>query len=68
MKISTIQKIKALEENSLKFKMYGTREDSKKISSVTLSVEYMQNSEQDYANVTIGIPLPIYKTENTNIV
>ena len=35
-----------------------------KLSSITLSVEYMQNNEQDYANVTVGIPLPIYKTEN----
>jgi len=26
----------------------------------------MQNSEQDYANFSIGIPLPLYKTENIN--
>ncbi len=41
-------------------------EDSKRLSSVTLSVEYMQNNEQDYGNVTVGIPLPIYKTESIN--
>ena len=64
--LSTHPKIKALEENSLKYQNMAHLEDSKRLSSVTLSVEYMQNSEQDYANVTIGIPLPIYKTENTN--
>jgi hypothetical protein len=41
-------------------------EDAKKFSSVTLSLEYMQNKEQDYGNVTVAIPLPIYKTENVN--
>ena len=64
--LSTHPKIKALEENSLKYQNMAHLEDSKRLSSVTLSVEYMQNSEQDYANVTIGIPLPIYKTESTN--
>jgi cobalt-zinc-cadmium efflux system outer membrane protein len=33
-------------------------EEAKKYSNVTLSVEYMQNDEQDYGNVTVGIPLP----------
>ncbi|MFW3328539.1 hypothetical protein ACN9JT_08810, partial [Aliarcobacter butzleri] len=32
----------------------------------TVSLEYMQNKEQDYANVTVAVPLPIYKTENVN--
>ena len=41
-------------------------EEAKKYSNVTLSVEYMQNQEQDYANVSVGIPLPLYKTENVN--
>ena len=64
--VLTHPKLKALEEDSLKFKDMATLEDSKKLSSVTLSVEYMQNNEQDYANLTVGIPLPIYKTENIN--
>lgn len=59
-------KIKALQEDSLKSKDMGRLEDAKKLSSITLSVEYMQNNEQDYANVTVGIPLPIYKTESIN--
>ena len=41
-------------------------EEAKKYSNVTLSVEYMQNAEQDYGNVSVGIPLPLYKTENIN--
>ena len=45
----------------------ATLEDSKKLSSVTLSVEYMQKTmNKIYANLTVGIPLPIYKTENIN--
>lgn len=64
--VSTHPKIKALQEDSLKSKDMANLEDSKRLSSVTLSVEYMQNNEQDYANVTVGIPLPIYKTESIN--
>jgi outer membrane protein TolC len=64
--ITTHPKIKALQEDSLKSKDMANLEDSKRLSSVTLSVEYMQNNEQDYANVTVGIPLPIYKTESIN--
>ena len=26
----------------------------------------MQNKEQDYANITMSMPLPIYNTENIN--
>lgn len=59
-------KVKTLEEDSLKYKDMAKLEEAKKYSNVTLSVEYMQNQEQDYANVSVGIPLPLYKTENVN--
>jgi outer membrane protein TolC len=59
-------KVKTLQEDSLKYKDMANLEEAKKYSNVTLSVEYMQNQEQDYANVTVGIPLPLYKTENVN--
>lgn len=64
--ISAHPKIKALQEDSLKSRNMANLEDSKRLSSITLSVEYMQNNEQDYGNVTVGIPLPIYKTESIN--
>lgn len=64
--ITTHPKIKALQEDSLKSKNMANLEDSKRLSSITLRVEYMQNNEQDYGNVTVGIPLPIYKTESIN--
>ena len=59
-------KVKTLQEDSLKYKDMAKLEEAKKYSNVTLSVEYMQNQEQDYANVSVGIPLPLYKTENVN--
>lgn len=59
-------KVQTLQEDSLKYKDMANLEEAKKYSDVTLSVEYMQNQEQDYANVTVGIPLPLYKTENVN--
>lgn len=59
-------KVKVLEEDSLKYKNMASLEEAKKYSNVTLSVEYMQNKEQDYGNITVGIPLPLYKTENIN--
>ena len=59
-------KVKTLQEDSLKYKDMANLEEAKKYSNVTLSVEYMQNQEQDYANVSVGIPLPLYKTENVN--
>lgn len=59
-------KVQTLQEDSLKYKDMANLEEAKKYSNVTLSVEYMQNQEQDYANVTVGIPLPLYKTENVN--
>ncbi|MBY0541709.1 MAG: TolC family protein [Campylobacterales bacterium] len=64
--IITHPKIKTLEEDSSKYKEMASLEEAKKYSNVTLSVEYMQNDEQDYGNVTVGIPLPLYKTENIN--
>ncbi|MCT7550058.1 TolC family protein [Aliarcobacter butzleri] len=64
--LSSHPQIKTLEENSTKYSQMASLEDAKKFSSVTLSLEYMQNKEQDYANVTVAIPLPIYKTENVN--
>ena len=62
----THPKVQTLQEDSLKYKDMANLEEAKKYSNVTLSVEYMQNQEQDYANVTVGIPLPLYKTENIN--
>ena len=64
--ISTHPKVKTLEEDSSKYKEMASLEEAKKYSNVTLRVEYMQNDEQDYGNITVGIPLPLYKTENIN--
>ena len=64
--LNTHPKIKILQEDSLKYKDMASLEEAKKYSNITLSVEYMQNNEQDYGNVTVGIPLPLYKTENVN--
>ena len=64
--IITHPKVKTLEEDSSKYKEMASLEEAKKYSNVTLSVEYMQNQEQDYGNVSVGIPLPLYKTENIN--
>lgn len=64
--LSLHPQVKTLEENSTKYSQMASLEDAKKFSSVTLSLEYMQNKEQDYGNVTVAIPLPIYKTENVN--
>ena len=64
--VITHPKVKTLEEDSSKYKEMASLEEAKKYSNVTLSVEYMQNDEQDYGNVTVGIPLPLYKTENIN--
>ena len=64
--IITHPKVKTLEEDSSKYKEMASLEEAKKYSNVTLRVEYMQNDEQDYGNITVGIPLPLYKTENIN--
>ena len=62
----THPKVKTLQEDSLRFKDMASLEEAKKYSDVTVSVEYMQNDEQDFANVSVGIPLPLYKTEHLN--
>ncbi|WP_026802892.1 TolC family protein [Aliarcobacter lanthieri] len=62
----THPQIKILELTNQRYKDYAKLEEAKKFSSITLSVEYMQNKDQDYANISIGMPLPIYKTENIN--
>lgn len=64
--ILTHPKIKNFQENSLKYKDIAQLEEAKKFSEITLSVEYMQNENQDYANIALSLPLPIYKTENIN--
>ena len=64
--LSSHPKIKSLQTTSQKYKDISKLEEAKKFSEVTLALEYMQTKEQDYANVTVSIPLPIYKTENIN--
>ena len=59
-------KIQTLQTTSQKYKDTAQLEDAKKFSSITLALEYMQNKEQDYANITMSMPLPIYNTENIN--
>ena len=59
-------KIQILQTTSQKYKDTAQLEDAKKFSSITLALEYMQNKEQDYANITMSMPLPIYNTENIN--
>ena len=59
-------KIQTLQTTSQKYRDTAQLEDAKKFSSITLALEYMQNKEQDYANITMSMPLPIYNTENIN--
>ncbi|MCT7470277.1 TolC family protein [Aliarcobacter cryaerophilus] len=59
-------KIQTLQTTSQKYKDTAQLEDAKKFSSITLALEYMQNKEQDYSNITMSMPLPIYNTENIN--
>ena len=59
-------KVQTLNEDSLRYKDMASLEEARKYSNVTLSVEYMQSVEQDSANISVGIPLPLYKTENVN--
>lgn len=59
-------KIQTLQTTSQKYKDTAQLEDAKKFSSITLALEYMQNKERDYANITMSMPLPIYNTENIN--
>lgn len=64
--LSSHPKIKSNEEEILKYKDYSKLEEAKKFSNVVLGLEYMQNNIQDYANISLGFTLPIYKTENIN--
>lgn len=64
--LQTHPKIKTLQTTTQKYKDTAQLEEAKKFSEITLALEYMQNKEQDYANVTVSLPLPIYKTENIN--
>lgn len=66
LNLTSHPQVKTLEENSAKYRQIASLEEAKKFSSVTVSLEYMQNKDQDYANIMVGIPLPIYKTENVN--
>src|SRR5574344_1793465 len=59
-------KIQTLQTTSQKYKDTAKLEEAKKFSNVTLALEYMQNKEQEYANVTVSMALPIYNTENIN--
>ena len=59
-------KIQTLQTTSQKYKDTAQQKKKKKFSSITLALEYMQNKEQDYANITMSMPLPIYNTENIN--
>lgn len=58
-------KFKVLEENVLKQKNMAELEEAKKIPDVQFSVSYFQRDDKynDYLNVAIAIPLPIYGTE-----
>ncbi|OCL88444.1 Outer membrane efflux protein [Aliarcobacter thereius] len=59
-------KIEILRVESTKQNSYSKLEDAKKFSELTLSLEYMQDDDQNWANVMINFPLPIYNTENIN--
>ena len=60
-------KFKSLEEMSNKSKNMALFESEKKIPDLTLNVAYFQRDEKfnDYVNVSVSFPLPIYNTENT---
>lgn len=60
-------KFKILEEGAKKSQDLANLEGAKKIPDVQLNVAYFQRDEKfnDYVNMSISIPLPIYNTENT---
>lgn len=60
-------KFKALEESAKKSKDIANLESAKKIPDVQVSLAYFQRDDKfnDYVNVAVSIPLPIYNTENT---
>ena len=60
-------KFKTLEEMANKSKNMADLEAEKKIPDVMLNVAYFQRDSKfnDYVNVSVSFPLPIYDTENT---
>lgn len=60
-------KFKILEEGAKKSQDLANLEGAKKIPDVQFNVAYFQRDDKfnDYVNMSISIPLPIYNTENT---
>ncbi|MDD2895020.1 MAG: TolC family protein [Aliarcobacter sp.] len=60
-------KFKVLEEGAKKSQDLANLEGAKKIPDVQFNVAYFQRDDKfnDYVNMSISIPLPIYNTENT---
>lgn len=60
-------KFRILEENVKKSKNRADLEQAKKIPDVQFNVAYFQRDDKfnDYVNVSVSIPLAIYKTEDT---
>jgi outer membrane protein, heavy metal efflux system len=60
-------KFKILEEGAKKSQDLANLEGAKKIPDVQFNVAYFQRDDKfnDYVNLSISIPLPIYNTENT---
>lgn len=60
-------KFKTLEEMANKSKNMADLEAEKKIPDMMLNVAYFQRDSKfnDYVNVSVSFPLPIYDTENT---
>ncbi len=60
-------KFKVLEESAKKSNEIAKFESAKKIPDVQVSLAYFQRDDKfnDYVNVAVSIPLPIYNTENT---
>ena len=60
-------KFKTLEEMANKSKNMADLEAEKKIPDLMLNVAYFQRDSKfnDYVNVSVSFPLPIYDTENT---
>lgn len=60
-------KFKILEEGAKKSQDLANLEGAKKIPDVQFNVAYFQRDDKfnDYVNMSVSIPLPIYNTENT---
>ncbi|QKF76218.1 TolC family protein [Arcobacter defluvii] len=63
---SSHPKFKSLEESSSKQQSIAELERAKKIPDVQVSLAYFQRDDKfnDYVNMAVSIPLPIYDTEN----